>query len=124
MTEALGTSGIDGLDALSQQVQALEAGLGGAAAVAQAFDAELAQMKESMVFAGREVNVLSVGIGRGLRSAFDGLIFDGMKLSDALKGLLSDIARIVLRKTTLEPLTNSILGLFAPNPAASSSGAA
>ena len=45
MTEAVGASGIDGLDALLQQVQALEAGLGGASAVAQAFDAELAQMK-------------------------------------------------------------------------------
>ena len=42
MTEALGTSGIDGLDALSQQVQALEAGLGGAAAVAQAHRAFVA----------------------------------------------------------------------------------
>ncbi len=57
--------------------------------------------------------------GLKFESAFEKAVFGAGKLSDALKGLLSDIARIVLRKTTLEPLTNSILGLFAPNPAAS-----
>ncbi len=112
MTEALGTSGIDGLDALSQQVQALEAGLGGAAAVAQAFDAELAQMKESMVFAGREVNVLSVGIGRGLRSAFDGLIFDGMKLSDALKSVAQSMIENVYN-VAMRPVQTAIGGAIA-----------
>lgn len=112
MTEAVGASGIDGLDALSQQVQALEAGLGGAAAVAQAFDAELAQMKESMIFAGREVNVLSVGIGRGLRSAFDGLVFDGMKLSDALKTVAQSMIENVYN-VAMRPVQSAIGGAIA-----------
>ena len=85
MADVTGGGGIDGLDAFTQQVSALEQSLGGAQAMAAAFDAELGQMRDSMIFTGREVNTLSVGIGRGLRSAFDGLIFDGLKLSDALK---------------------------------------
>jgi hypothetical protein len=49
-------------------------------------------MRETMVFTGREVNSLSTGIGGGLRRAFDGLVFDGMKLSDALKGVAKTIS--------------------------------
>jgi hypothetical protein len=30
-----------------------------------------------------------VGLGGGLRRAFDGLVFDGVKLSDALRGVLA-----------------------------------
>lgn len=75
----------DGLDSLAQQTAALEQSLGGAQLMAAAFDAELGRMRESMVFTGREVSSLSLSIGGGLRRAFDGLVFDGMKLSDALK---------------------------------------
>lgn len=38
-----------------------------------------------MIFTGREVGTLSKSIGGGLRRAFDGLVFDGMKLPDALR---------------------------------------
>ena len=59
--------------------------LGGASAVAAAFDRELQGMRETIGVTSREVNVLSSGIGRGLRKAFDGLVFDGLRLSDALE---------------------------------------
>jgi hypothetical protein len=78
MADVTGTTGVDGLDGFAQQVNALENSLGGAQSMASAFDAELGRMRDSMIFTGREVNTLSTGIGRGLRSAFDGLIFDGM----------------------------------------------
>jgi hypothetical protein len=48
------------------QLTALEARLGASAAMVSAFDGELARMRESMVFTGREVNTLSTGIGGGL----------------------------------------------------------
>lgn len=73
------------LENLSEQITALEASLGGTAAMAGAFDGELRRMRESLTFTGREVNTLASGIGGGLRRAFDGLVFDGMKLSDALR---------------------------------------
>ena len=69
--------------------------------MAAAFDAELLAMRDSMIFTSREVNSLSLGIGRGLRSAFDGLIFDGMKLSDALKqvgqSMIDNVYNVAMR---------------------------
>jgi hypothetical protein len=91
----------DGLDSLAQQMAALEQSLGGAQLMAAAFDAELGRMRESMVFTGREVSSLSLSIGGGLRRAFDGLVFDGMKLSDALKSvaqtMVSSVYNIAMR---------------------------
>lgn len=72
-------------EALGAQLAALELSLGGASQMASVFDAELKRMQENLVFTGREVGQLSNGIGGGLRRAFDGLIFDGMKLSEALR---------------------------------------
>ena len=75
------------IETLQDQVAALEATLGGAAGMVTSFEGELSRMRESLVFTGREVNTLTTGIGGGLRRAFDGLAFDGMKLSDALHGV-------------------------------------
>lgn len=83
---------VDGLDGLNQQAAELEKNLGGAEAVAGVFNEALGQMRESMIYTGREVTSLSNSIGRGLRSAFDGVVFDGMKLSDALKNVAQTMA--------------------------------
>jgi phage-related minor tail protein len=83
------------IEELQDQIAALEASLGASASMIAAFDGELARMRESLVFTGREVNVLSNGIGGGLRRAFDGLVFDGMKLSDALRGVARTMADTV-----------------------------
>ncbi len=103
---------VDGLDGLADQATALEQSLGGAQAVAAAFDAELMRMRESMIFTGREVSTLSNSIGRGLRSAFDGVIFDGMKLSDALKGLAQTMADSVYA-IAMKPVQDALGGAIA-----------
>ncbi len=69
----------------NRQVDALEDSLAGAQSVASVFTGELQQIRTTMADTGREVRNLSGGISRGLRGAFDGLVFDGMKLSDAMK---------------------------------------
>jgi len=112
MADVTGGGAIDGLDAFTQQIAALEQSLGGAQAIAAAFDAELGQMRDSMIFTGREVNTLSSGIGRGLRSAFDGLIFDGMKLSDALKTVAQSMANNVY-SAAIKPVQNAVGGAIA-----------
>ncbi|MEZ5747167.1 MAG: phage tail tape measure protein [Paracoccaceae bacterium] len=106
------TDGIDGIDGLAAQAAALETNLGGAQAMAAAFDAELLRMRESMIFTGREVNTLSGNIGQGLRRAFDGLIFDGMKLSDALKNVARSMADSVFN-IALQPIQNAVGGAVA-----------
>ena len=103
---------VDGLDGFATQAEALEQSLGGAQAMAAAFDAELGRMRESMIFTGREVSSLSNSIGRGLRSAFDGVVFDGLKLSDALKGLGQTMVDSVYA-IAMKPIQNAVGGAIA-----------
>lgn len=98
---------MDGFDALSAQAAELERNLGGAEAVAASFGGELLRMRESMVYTGREVSTLSSSIGRGLRRAFDGLIFDGMKLSDALSEVAQTISASAY-SIALRPVQNAL----------------
>lgn len=103
---------VDGLDGLCEQAAALERSLGGAEAVAGAFNAELGRMRDSMTFTGREVGLLTNSIGRGLRNAFDGLIFDGMKLSDALRGVAQTMTDSVYA-VAMRPVQNAVGGAIA-----------
>jgi phage-related minor tail protein len=97
---------------MQEQLQALEAQLGSSVSMVAAFDGELSRMRETMIFTGREVNTLSNGISGGLRKAFDGLIFDGMKLNDALKTVASTIVDQVY-SIAVKPVTGALGGLLA-----------
>jgi hypothetical protein len=79
------------IESFDAQMEALETTLGGARGTAAAFQTEMAKMQESLQLTNREVGSLSNSVGRGLRSAFEGLVFDGEKLSDALKTVASSI---------------------------------
>ena len=100
------------VDQLSDQISALEASLSGAQGVTAAFEGELARMRESMVFTGREVNTLTTSIGGGLRRAFDGLVFDGLKLSDALRMVAKSMIDSVYT-AALKPVQGALGGLLA-----------
>jgi len=100
------------IETLQDQVTALEATLGSATGMVGAFEGELAALRESLVFTGREVNQLSTGIGSGLRQAFDGLVFDGMKLTDALKGVAQAMIDTVYN-IAMKPVQNALGGLVA-----------
>lgn len=96
---------IDGLDLL-------EARLGGAGAMLGAFNGELERLRSSALFTGREMTVLSAGLSGGLRRAFDGLVFDGTKLSDALDGLARSIVNTVY-SIAMRPIQNAAGGALA-----------
>lgn len=100
------------VDQLSDQLVALEASLAGAQGVTAAFESELSRMRESMVFTGREVSTLTTSIGGGLRSAFDGLVFDGLKLSDALRQVAKSMIDSVYT-AALKPVQGALGGLLA-----------
>ncbi|MDZ4095841.1 MAG: phage tail tape measure protein [Paracoccaceae bacterium] len=100
------------IDTLHEQIAALEVTLGGTTGMVGAFEGELARMRDSLVYTGREVNTLSNGIGNGLRRAFDGLVFDGMKLSDALRGVARTMVDTVFA-TAMKPVQNALGGLIA-----------
>ena len=69
-------------------------------------------MRDSLVFTGREVGVLSNGISGGLRRAFDGLVFDGAKLSDALKLVAKSMVDTVYG-IAMKPVQNALGGALA-----------
>ncbi|MDR5651790.1 phage tail tape measure protein [Ruixingdingia sedimenti] len=100
------------LDSLDDQVTALEGSLGGVAAMAGAFDAELRRMQGSLTLTSREANTLAMGIGGGLRRAFDGLVFDGMKLSDALRGVAQSVVN-TMYGIAMRPVQNAVGGAIA-----------
>lgn len=97
---------------LQEQVAALEATLGNTSGVVAAFEGELARMREGLVYTGREVGTLSNGIGFGLRRAFDGLVFDGLKLEDALKGLAQSVVNTAYG-IAIRPVQNAVGGAVA-----------
>jgi phage-related minor tail protein len=102
----------DGIADLDAQAEALEDSLGAAASMAAGFDAELRRMRESFAATGRDVATLERGLSKGLRRAFDGVVFDGMKLSDALE----TVARSMIDTTysaAIKPVTNRLGGLLA-----------
>ena len=100
------------IEEFDAQIEALETSLGGASTVAAAFDAELRGMRSTIGETGREVKVLSSGISRGLRSAFDGLVFDGLKLSDALRGVAKSMVDAAYG-AAIKPVTSHFGGILA-----------
>ncbi|MEM6303815.1 MAG: phage tail tape measure protein [Pseudomonadota bacterium] len=75
------------------------------------FDGELRRMRASIASAGQDVATLEKGLSRGLRKAFDGAVFDGLRLSDALK----TVARSLVNTTynaALRPVTDHFGGLI------------
>ncbi len=103
---------VDGLDALSRQAADLEKSLGGAEVVAGSFNDELSRMRESLTYTGREVNSLSLNIGRSLKRAFDGVVFDGMKLSDALKQVAESLSQTAYA-VAMKPVQDALGGAIA-----------
>lgn len=102
----------DGFDGLEARIEQMEDALSGATTMAAAFQAELRGMQEAMVYTGREVQGMSRSIGGGLRRAFDGLVFDGMRLSDALRTVAQSMVDAAY-SAAVRPVQNAAGGLIA-----------
>lgn len=101
----------DEFDEMQVQAEALEDSFGDAAAMAAGFDAELRRMREALAATGRDVATLERGFSKGLRRAFDGVVFDGMRLSDALE----TVARSMINTTynaAIRPVTDHFGGML------------
>lgn len=103
---------IDGLDGLQDQVEALETTLGGASAMAAGFEAELRRVQATMGATAVDVSALEKGLSRGLRKAFDGVVLDGMKLSDALQTVAQSMVNTVY-SAAVKPVTDHFGSLLA-----------
>lgn len=61
----------------------------------------------------KELNDITKSLGFTFQSAFEDAVVEGRNLSDVLKALEQDIARIILRMTVTKPLSEGLAGLFA-----------
>lgn len=75
---------IDSLGSFEDQVAALEEAMASARDVTAGLSSELNRANSALSDASSGVQSLSNGLGRKLSRAFESVIFDGMKLSDAL----------------------------------------
>ncbi|MDF1801575.1 phage tail tape measure protein [Thalassovita sp.] len=103
---------IDGLDGLQDQTEALETSLAAATNMAAGFEVELRRVQAAMGATALDVDALEKGLSRGLRKAFDGVILDGMKLSDALRTVAQSMINTVY-SAAVKPVTDHFGGLLA-----------
>ena len=76
------------------------------------FERELSRLQATMGDTGREIGSLTTGFGSGLRRAFDGVVFDGMRLQDALKGIARNMADTVFA-VAMKPVQGAVAGAMA-----------
>ena len=103
---------IDDLDALESDVSALERTLTDTAAVTAAFDGQLRDVQASLANTTRDLGNLERGFSGGLRKAFDGVMFDGLRLSDAL-GVVASAMSNTVYNNAMKPVTDHFGGLLA-----------
>ncbi|WP_108260335.1 phage tail tape measure protein [Mangrovicoccus ximenensis] len=112
---------VTGLDDFSDQVDALEESLAGTQVVASAFAGELEQMRATIADTSKQVSTLSGGISRGLRSAFDGVIFDGMRLQDAFSKIGESMVNAAYA-SAVNPVMKHVGGMLGSGVSAVMSG--
>jgi len=100
-------AGEDAVDALSAAADGLEVSLGAASTMAVEFETELTRMRAALSATGRDVSSLERGFSKGLRRAFEDVVFDGESLSDALDSL----ARTMIQTSysaAVKPVTDQL----------------
>ncbi len=102
----------DEIEALDTQTDGLRQTLDATSVMVTSFDSELRRMRESLAATGKDVATVEKGLSRGLRKAFDDLVFDGASLSDALDGLAKSMMNTTFN-AAMRPITDQVGGLLA-----------
>lgn len=100
------------IDALDTAAEGLADSLGQASGMMASFDAELRRMQGALSATGQDLATLERGLSRGLRRAFDGVVFDGMKLSDALDTVAQSMINTAYN-AAIKPVANHFGGVLA-----------
>lgn len=95
------------LAGLEAQFTSLEGSLAGLEGVTGAFKRELDGVQGSMKDAGREASGMSRSVSTSLRKAFDGVVFDGKRLTAALATIGQGISGTVLNQA-LAPVQDAL----------------
>jgi phage-related minor tail protein len=96
-----------GLDRLEGQFLGLETTLAGLEGVTGAFRRELDGAGGSLRETGREAAGMSRSVSGSLRRAFEGVVFDGKRVSEALRGVGQTLSNTVLNQA-LKPVQGAV----------------
>jgi len=105
-------SDFEDMSALDDSASGLNETLAKTSHLVSGFDSELRRMRTSLAATGKDMSTLEKGLGRGLRWAFDGVVFDGLKLSDALKTVATSLANTAY-SAAIRPVTAQFGGMLA-----------
>ncbi|GAA4224780.1 phage-related minor tail protein [Sagittula marina] len=100
------------VDDLGEEAAKLERSLSGATSMAAAFDAEMHRINTTFSATGRSAVRLEASLSRGVSRAIDGVVLDGMKLSDAL-GTVAQSMIDAAWKAAVRPVANHVGGFIA-----------
>ncbi|MCX7560073.1 phage tail tape measure protein [Sulfitobacter sp. F26204] len=100
----------DDFGGLEGKAEDLNATLETTGVLVSGFESELRRMSGALAATGKDVQTLEKGLSKGLRRAFDGVVFDGMKLSDALKTVAQSLANTTYN-AAMKPVTDHFGGL-------------
>ena len=101
----------EAIDGLEEHTDGLRQTLDSTSIMVTGFDSELRRMRESLAATGKDVATLEKGLSRGLRKAFDGLVFDGLSLSDALNTVRTAMVNATYN-AAIKPVTDHFGGLL------------
>lgn len=101
----------DAVGGFEDQVSALGVALAGATSMASGFHAEMAKIGNSLEETGRGAARLEGALSRGVGRAIDGLVLDGMKLSDALTGVAQSVVSATYR-SAVTPVKEHLSGML------------
>ncbi|MBD3662935.1 phage tail tape measure protein [Sulfitobacter sp. TSTF-M16] len=96
---------------LESHAEGLNATLAQTSVLVSGFDSELRRMKTSLAATNKDVATLEKGLSRGLRKAFDGVVFDGLKLSDAMRTVAQSLVNTTYN-AAMRPVTDHFGGLI------------
>lgn len=102
----------DEIEGLEDTTDGLRQTLDATSVIVTSFDSELRRMRESLAATGKDVATLEKGLSQGLRKAFDGLVFDGLSLSDALETVGTSMMQATY-SAAIKPVTDHFGGLLA-----------
>ena len=105
-------SDLQRFDDLSEAADQMGDNVGEATHLVSQFSGEFRKMRGTLSATGKDVATLERGLSRGLRRAFDGVVFDGDKLSDALKIVANSMINTTYN-AAMKPITSHVGGLIA-----------
>ena len=103
---------MDEIDRLSDEAATLDATLGDAANTCAAFTTHLRDVQRGVTETSASLGRLESGFSGGLRRAFDGLVFDGLKLTDAL-GVVAKAMIDTTYAAAVKPVADHFGGVLA-----------